>query len=293
MPPSKSSHARLKEIQQPSTQLSSSDLPRTPSSPRFGLEAWESKIDVDALKRHFRAILAADHAVSHHIQNEVDGLEELVRCTSDACKQIMPQTRREQEECEHLTHLRLQLNRQLLDAKHQLAGLLEECHVLGRKFRSRQHDCEHFREQFNFLRQMIEDEQRMLAENHHANIQLKESCKTLTGDLADLARERKEVSEQALREKDILFEEEEQNVKLRGELEQLRQGLGIVGPKTTVLGPGRHVQKSPLSPGSSKHSEPFSWASSLVGDPVGHKAAVVGGIRTPSVASDVTRSHNV
>lgn len=253
----------LPESRKSRTAAAAAPEPGSPGSPSFGGERLRGEAppaaDFKAVARHLGAVAGADRLVAQRVAREAEALAVLARTAREACLEAKPQLLRERDEEKRLADLLRQLKLQLSHARQRLAGLQEERKGLGSES-ARSHHRKHFEEMHAFMKQTLEEEERVVEEARHANRRLEQSCAGLAEDVAALDRRGRELAEELRREAEGRREDER-------ELADLRGGRGRGAAEDQL----HHVVQdaSPLVPEaspqlSSRHSEP-GWASSLVG----------------------------
>jgi len=247
----------------------------SPRSPRFGSERLRAapELDVAATAGHLRVVFEADRALSRRLRLEVESLEDPLFASRSACSQLRPQVARGREEHRRLAELLRQLDVQLSAGKRRLACLHEERRKMGPEARLGHRGRRHSEESLSFMRQAFEDEARMLEETQHSNRQLGESCEGLESDLAELEKQRREVLEEARRERESFLHEERQVAELRLELQRVRQGgaveLGHMHEEEEWRPSASQTTSPSADSATAQFSSNRSWASSLVGGAAG------------------------
>jgi len=254
-------------------ELTDATPPPSPSSPRFGEDQLRgeakaaSGAELRTVGGHLRAMAASDRDVLRHIAGEADALERLVRSTREACAEVAPQLMRERDEARRLAELLRQLKLQVSGARQRLTSLQEERRALA----SEPTRCQHrkrFEEMHAFMRQTLEEEERVVEETRLANRQLEGSCKSLADDVAALERQRQGILEELLKEEESHREDQRELVGLRADRHQEAAAAGGPGrgegPRSRFTGGAPlPALEAGLQFSSGRSESP--WASSLVG----------------------------
>lgn len=180
--------------------------PSSPYSPRFGeqseLRPASAGPDLEAVKRHLRAMLEADRLVRRSLEREVDVVEARLQAAREECSRSKPQAARDREESRRLVQMSVHLQHHLADAKQKLAALLDE----SRTLRAQQKDLERVQETRALMQRTWEEESRLLDETLRTNASLQESVDNLSQELTSFSATREELREQMNREHRLLQE---------------------------------------------------------------------------------------
>lgn len=181
------------------------------SSPRFGsgpenlrssARGPEPSVDIMAVRAHFAAALQADRELVKYTRHESDRLHAQLCEALDSRERFEHEVRQSINESKRLVRVRDGLQHQVLEAKRQLANLCTERAAARRACSSpSQREQQSSQDELAMLQQTLREETELLQEFAHGNEYLKQACRHIDEDMADLDRNRHAVFEQALTER--------------------------------------------------------------------------------------------
>lgn len=248
------------------------------SSPRFGTgspraRGSEAPVDVAAIRAHFTAALHADRELMKYVRQDTDRIQAQLRELLDIRMQLEQEVRESANESRRLVRARDGLQQQVHEAKRQLGSFCAERMAVRRACYLSTRGSQGSSAELALLQQTLREEQDLLEECNHANEYLKQACRHLDEDMAELERRRHTVFDQALTERSQAEMEQRQRAGMRQDLDRMRvqrlpsEEMPEIAGAGTIDYPGKEMA---ISHGAgrwpiSKQPEPHSWASTLVG----------------------------
>lgn len=144
-----------------------------------GIYSEEPSQTLSGVIAHCEAMMAADRGVSQQLRREVDDLDIELRNSLDTNRQLGEQILQGQHQMEGLMAQQQQLEEELHHAKGQLRRFHADIRGANVQRTAMRRSRSHLAEELEYLKQMVEEEERSLEKYNQANSFLEKSCRDL------------------------------------------------------------------------------------------------------------------
>jgi len=177
---------------------------------------------IAAVTAHLEALTGTDKDLVRRLQLDVVELEEELQSVQLSQNGQLERADHERETLLQQTSMATELERDLQDTKKQLHRLRERCRVAGIEEPAR-HDRFRIDSEVNFLKSLLEEEERSLEEVLRVSCIIEKSWKDMQAGTEAIEGQRKLIQRQVAAEEDLLRQAERQNAEMATRIERCRR----------------------------------------------------------------------